>query len=155
MFLALEPILHISSSTQDWLNRLVSQHNYMVNVYLLFAFVMYTTHYENMYFYLPEITCKLLICHQIISNFETKFLLSVTTLNYLCDISSKLIIFFATWNRFSWLELSTVNHIVQLLWNWIWWCTWMSSLTWYLRWRHWGLDMREWKSGDFFTHPVY
>ena len=77
MFLALESILYISSSTQDWLSCLVYQQNYIVDVYLLFASVIYTTHYENMYFYLLRINA--LICNQIISSFETKILLSVTT----------------------------------------------------------------------------
>ena len=48
----------------------------MVDVYVLIASV-FIRHYKNMYFYLLRLNA--LICYQIISNFTTKILLSVST----------------------------------------------------------------------------
>ena len=49
----------------------------MVDVYVFLASVMYIAHYENMYFYLLRLNA--LICNQIIADFETNILWSVST----------------------------------------------------------------------------
>ena len=49
----------------------------MVDVYVLIASVIYNAHYTNMHFYLLRLNA--LIRNQIISNFKTKILLSVST----------------------------------------------------------------------------
>ena len=48
----------------------------MVDVYVFIASV-FIPHYKNMYFYLLRLNA--LICNQIISNFKTKIVLSVST----------------------------------------------------------------------------
>ena len=49
----------------------------MVDVYVLLASDIYIAHYENMYFCLLRLNA--LICNQIISDFESKMLLSMST----------------------------------------------------------------------------